>query len=233
MEDTISISQFEELTGLSRQGVITAIEKAIAVGAIARTPDKRNGFKYRLVNDVDQSEQSSTLTSTRSGLDLVNDVDQSTPQLVNDVDTQKKDLKEKKERVAAPPRKRALASLTATQADLLETPLSIYRQVTNVRSPNQAQRELIETVDDLDLWRATCEQFAVAGWNVRNVQNMLENYTKRANEKKRHAAQVAARQASYTNGTNGHHAPERMPTPEETAAAARLYRPRIPGRTAE
>lgn len=36
---------------------------------------------------------------------------------------------------------------------------------------------------------------------------------------------------TYANGTNGHQPAERKPTPEETAAFAARYNPRIPGRT--
>lgn len=100
----------------------------------------------------------------------------------------------------AAPKKRALKSPETTQAELIETPLSIYRQVTNLRSPNQAQRELIETVEDVDLWRATCEQFALSGWNMRNVPNMVENYAKRLADKKRRSAPASYQANGHSNG---------------------------------
>lgn len=107
-------------------------------------------------------------------------------------------------------RKRALRSPQETQASLLDTPLGIYRQVTNHRNPNQAQRELIEVVTDLEAWRATCEQFAVSGWNVRNVPNLIDAYNKRVREKKR----IASLQAPPVNGTNGYHSVPTAAIPE-------------------
>lgn len=96
-------------------------------------------------------------------------------------------------------KKRALKEPKATQEELADTPMAIYRNVTNVRSPNQAQRELIETtVTDTDAWRTVCEQFAVKGWNVRNVANLLDAYQKRVKEK-------ARLNGTYVNGTNGIH----------------------------
>jgi DnaD/phage-associated family protein len=55
-------------------------------------------FEYKLVNSVDWYTQ---LTSQLSVPVLVNSVDQLTPKLVNSVDTQKKDIKEKKETIVS------------------------------------------------------------------------------------------------------------------------------------
>lgn len=96
--DTLSLSQLQERTGMSRQGVLNGIEKGVERGTIER---KKAGSSHcyslhiasqrsRLVNEVDQ------LASQRSRPEVVNEVDR---QLVNEVDTQKKELKEKKERV--------------------------------------------------------------------------------------------------------------------------------------
>lgn len=99
-------------------------------------------------------------------------------------------------------KKRALPNPEITQAQLTDTPLTVYQQATNVRSPNQAQRELIESVvTDLEAWRTVCEQFAVKGWNVRNVANLIDAYQKRVVEK----ARAHSEKTLQVNGTNGHH----------------------------
>lgn len=95
--DRISLSQFAEKTSLSRQGVVNAIGEAIDGGYIQRR-EKGQCFEYKLVNSVYQSTE---LTSQLSVPVLVNSVDQLTPKLVNSVDTQKKDIKEKKETIVS------------------------------------------------------------------------------------------------------------------------------------
>lgn len=121
----ISLSVLQEITHLSRQGVINGINAGIERGTIERTEGRRNGFIYSiavngehiptsqpsgLVNNVDQPP-----TSQPNGLPLVNEVDQtsqrSRPVLVNEVDhatpTLKKVLKKpkrkKKESIASVP----------------------------------------------------------------------------------------------------------------------------------
>lgn len=116
----ISLSHLQEITHLSRQGVINGINAGLERGTIERTDGKRGGFVYsiavngeqettsqrsRPVNEVDQS------TSQPNGLPLVNEVDRtsqrSRPALVNEVDQNtpvlKKVLKKvrKKESIAA------------------------------------------------------------------------------------------------------------------------------------
>ena len=121
-DDKISLSQMEDATGLSRQGVIDGVNAAIERGVLCRV-QVGQGFLYhlnidenvtsqdsRLVKPVDQSseltsqdsrlelvkpvDQSSELTSQDSRLELVKPVDQSEQKLVKPVDTQKKDIKE-------------------------------------------------------------------------------------------------------------------------------------------
>lgn len=63
--DAISISQFQKATGLSRQGVLDGLEKAIKRGVIAEVGKGKRGVKvFRLVNAVDQSKE---LTGTIQG----------------------------------------------------------------------------------------------------------------------------------------------------------------------
>jgi hypothetical protein len=75
--DAISITQFMTYTGLSRQGVVNAVEQAIAHGYLRECGKGKRGVNiYELVV---QSDQSDALTSQRSRLVPVNVVDQSDP----------------------------------------------------------------------------------------------------------------------------------------------------------
>lgn len=105
--DIISITQLEKMTGLSRQGVIDGVEKAITRGLVDRKPVGQ-GYYYRLKvaepvefepEPTSQEERPATsqkigLASQNFRLPLVNDLDQ---QLVNNLDTQKKGLNKLKE----------------------------------------------------------------------------------------------------------------------------------------
>lgn len=92
--DAISLTQFEELTGLSRQGVLNGIQLATEHGLLRAVGVGFRGVTvYELVlNDADEQD----------GKRLVNSVDQSSelttkvPPLVNSVDPQKKRTKEKR-----------------------------------------------------------------------------------------------------------------------------------------
>ena len=112
----LSLSDLSRLTGLSRQGVINGIEAGINRNTICRTQSGQQ-FKYyinvegastqespsELVNEVDQSTK---CTSQRSGLVLVNQVDQasqrsglvpaSTLNGFNDLQGPKESIKERK-----------------------------------------------------------------------------------------------------------------------------------------
>jgi phage replication O-like protein O len=112
-EDEISLSRLQEMTGLSRQGVIQGIEAGMQRGVIRRRP-RGQSFMYRLrlVNVVDQLTED-TRTGPQKPPQLVNVVDQSVqpasqlsrpvggvasqlsrPELVNYVDSQKKGKKD-------------------------------------------------------------------------------------------------------------------------------------------
>ena len=87
--DTISLTQFQQMTGFSRQGIIEAVEDAINGKWIERRQVGAQRYEYRLtsqpselVNSVDQSSQLTTTSQL------------SRPELVNSVDPQKKEIKE-------------------------------------------------------------------------------------------------------------------------------------------
>lgn len=88
--DRISLTQLEKMTNLSRQGVVNALEKAQEHGWVVKfeTP-KGNEWEINVVNDVDQNN-----------IEVVNLVDQ---KVVNDVDTQKKPIKQNNDNNNEPP----------------------------------------------------------------------------------------------------------------------------------
>jgi phage replication O-like protein O len=109
-QDSISLSQLEEITGLSRQGVIEGVKKACKRGLVGRKASGQ-GYVYQLkmpvtceqpsIKEGETSQrfrpatsQPSALPSQQFGLEVVNDLDQ---QLVNDLDPQKKGLNKLKE----------------------------------------------------------------------------------------------------------------------------------------
>ena len=92
--DRISLSQIASASGLSRQGVINAVQQLLESGVLVRETNDHGagylyGFDIQLVNSVDQNTRSSKLSVPG----VVNSVDH---QLVNSVDPQKKDIKKRK-----------------------------------------------------------------------------------------------------------------------------------------
>lgn len=110
-DDRISISQLMKLTGLTRQGVINGVARALKDGFLDRQP-VGDSFTYslRVVNEVDQGvvnevDQSQPPASQRNRPEVVNEIDS---QLVNEVDPQKKKIKEKKESKEPSPHSRLM-----------------------------------------------------------------------------------------------------------------------------
>jgi hypothetical protein len=72
-------------------------------------------------------------------------------------------------------------------------PVDVYREVCEVKRPNQAQRDAIRAAVTgyPDEWRRVCATFRQNAWNVRNVGNLLDAYGKAVVERRK----VEARQA--------------------------------------
>lgn len=238
--DLLSLSQLEECTGLSRPAVNKALHTAIERGWVECTGrGKQNTGCYRLsprlVNDVNQLSE---LTSKQGLLTSVNDVNRSTPELVNDVNTQNKDSKEKKERVSAarktrqrtPPKEpkeptpapiiQALADVCiidrsiATKTDhiiLAEAAGALYR---SGKGKGKTDEEIISAIQYFGKW------FKTNDWRGKKGDAPTPDLVR-----KLWPQAIAARAAP----TNGHLPPvverKQRPTPAETAAAAQQYDP--------
>jgi len=134
--DAISLSQFEKMTGLSRQAVITGIASAIQRGVLLECGTGKRGVKLYSLSVVSSQENG-----------LVNNLDQSTqltstgqefrPDLVKNLDTQKKLNKrnyQNKKDIAA---NAAQAPETTDELPVAKKPRS-SKQLAN----DQKQREL-------------------------------------------------------------------------------------------
>ena len=107
-EDELSLSQLMKLTGLSKQGVINGIENGIKRGTISRRTFG-DSFKYSLVvNEIDTVVNAVDRPSQRSR-----------PEVVNEVDTQKKDketIQNKSLSKGEPPKSERQEALETMQA---------------------------------------------------------------------------------------------------------------------
>jgi phage replication O-like protein O len=144
-EDRISLTQLCTLTGLSRQAVIDGIEAAMHRKTIKRRPQGQHfiyAVNFRETPQATSQQNGLVLVNglDQSSLKLVNDLDQTSqrfrPELVNDLDTQKKGKKLTKEREG-----RASASQDAPAPQ---------------RSTNRGTRLTIDTLPDD--WRSYCTE---------------------------------------------------------------------------
>jgi phage replication O-like protein O len=165
--DKISLSYLRKLTGMSRQGVLNGLAAGIARGLIERTPDEadpRGSIWYRLLVDMD------AWTGLPGG--LVHQVDQSTaltrtsppgrPELVHQVDTQKKG-KEKKEResVGSQSHPPALALL--------------FEFFPDAQVSEKQIAAICSTATDVTVWRQLLTLWQENGWQPR-IGNLLDRY---------------------------------------------------------
>lgn len=193
--DRISLSQLQEITGMSRPGVLSGISAGLERGIIVRRQEKHSYRYSLLVNDVDQQNEPA---SQRRLLALVNDVDQ---QLVNDVYPQNKELKKEKESVVVeseniPADREVSPTPTNGKANgkshlhanmdprkIIDglipegqgtTPLEVYREA-YATTPTVFQiRAMMDTVSDLARWREVCKTTALKGW--KSPANVLDAY---------------------------------------------------------
>jgi phage replication O-like protein O len=213
--DRISLSQLIKATGLSRQGVLNGIEKAISRGLLKRKkvgqhPNGRPLHTYELiVKPVDQQPAEMVYS-------VDHDSQPSRPPIVNPVDQQKKALKKlSKENDngeaahdAAPPapevqglplQERNNRNGTAKEPPSSVAPppvdhpnIAIYREVCR-NKPNLTQQELIaEARMDSEEWRTTCKAWMAKGYSPRNVSGLLDSHTNRTTGRRRAGPEEAS-----------------------------------------
>jgi phage replication O-like protein O len=178
--DQLSLTQLQRLTGMSRQGVVNALDGEYAQRFLERT-ETGNSYTYRIevVNEVDHP--------------LVNEFDQGSqrglPEVVNEVDTQKK--KQKKTTTTA---ERAGARVTRITESVFGEPIKGLTIKDQIAQLCDAHGEV-----GWDVLRETCELIDEKGWNasgplvrtkVQQQLNMLDELNKQTD---------GSKQESFTN----------------------------------
>ena len=173
-EDKLSLSQLQDLTGLSRQGVCNALKQKHAKKYVKREKNG-NGYNYSLkvVNEVDHPLVNEL---DHPPDEVVNELDSasqsSLPEVVNELDTQKKRTKENS------PKEKATRTRDDQSDDrsVGEKAVDLYKELVP-RRPNTIQVDRIKTViDDLELWEETIRWWVGRGHRNKNVHGMTEKF---------------------------------------------------------
>ena len=190
--DVISFSQFQALTGLTRRNAFKAVEALEERGMIVREKKSAQSFCYS-IKPLPVGIQSNRIPSDTGvvgdtvplpvGIRL-----EEKPLPLRTI--QKKDLKKDKEREGSrvartPPPKQ-------TNLDNFNEAVAIFKELSGKKHITPALMTLIATrVTDMSTWRTTIESWAGCGYNLMNVQNMLDWYD--------HPEKMAAKNG-HTNG---------------------------------
>jgi len=212
--DVISFSQFQALTGLTRRNAFKAVEALEERGMIVREKKSAQSFCYS-IKPLPVGIQSNRIPSDTGVVgDTVplpvgiqsNRIPSDTGVVGDTVPLpvgirleekplplrtiQKKDLKKDKEREGSrvartPPPKQ-------TNLDNFNEAVAIFKELSGKKHITPALMTLIATrVTDMSTWRTTIESWAGCGYNLMNVQNMLDWYD--------HPEKMAAKNG-HTNG---------------------------------
>lgn len=200
--DSISLSQLVRATGLTRPSVVKAINELAQRNLIAVTRQQSNqvsgsnvytiisGSKQDLPpsqfnllpseNDLPSVVNDVNYPSKNDLPDVVNDVDH---QVVNEIDTQKKDTKRKKDSSA-----KRDSRLDAWQVQM-------YRELSRLHVPILFRDQVVQTVSDPDLWQLVITTWIGRGYRPNAIGPMLEWYQKGipTNAKRQHSRQSQLR----------------------------------------
>lgn len=196
--DSISLSQLVRATGLTRPSVVKAINELTQRNLIA--------VKRQQSNQVSESNVYTILTGSKNDLppsqfnllpnddvvneinypsknnlpDVVNEIDH---QVVNEIDTQKKDTKRKKDSSA-----KRDSRLDAWQVQM-------YRELSRLHVPILFRDQVVQIVSDPDLWQLVITTWIGRGYRPNAIGPMLEWYQKGipTNAKRQHLRQSQLR----------------------------------------
>lgn len=196
--DSISLSQLVRATGLTRPSVVKAINELTQRNLIAVTRQQLNQVSESNVYTIILGSKPDLLPSQFNLLpdddvvkevnypskndlsDVVNEIDY---QVVNEIDTQKKDTKRKKDSSA-----KRDSRLDAWQVQM-------YRELSRLHVPILFRDQVVQIVSDPDLWQLVITTWIGRGYRPNAIGPMLEWYQKGipTNAKRQHPRQSQLR----------------------------------------
>lgn len=214
--DTISISQIEQLTGLSRQSVIDGINRAVKDGFI-RKSESGYSYSYEITDETTAADED---IDASQKIRLVKKLDQSKnltslkirPKLVKKLDSQKKErnktlsyergdeqsslaLDIPEEHIEQPSSVEQKPARAKRQPDQNQQhgACLIYQELTG-RHPNRVQAaQIAEHISDIERWRAIVTKWLSSGYKTTNVEGMLDWYRKNGSSNGRNGNGQASR----------------------------------------
>lgn len=177
--DVISLSQFEQRTGLSRPTVIKSLQELQRLDIISRTtngwtissketlPLDDEGSKETLLVEIVYSKETLLPKTQPSKESLPAQVKFLDQPLVKEFDTLKKHSIERKKEVASP-----------RDARLDSFALTAYRELARLHIPHALRDTVIATVEDEQLWRQVITAWIGRGYRPNAITGMLDWYKK-------------------------------------------------------
>jgi phage replication O-like protein O len=175
--DRISVSQIVDMTGLTSRNTQKAITSLLKKDLIERTPAGKQTYCYSLktisLGDTDQNHiPSDTISLGDTEPYPVGTRLEVKPYPLQP--TQKKDLKEKKEKSVSAPKR--TPHTRQTNLDSLSESVSIYKQLTNKSPPPTTTTLIATTVVDMSAWHAAVKGWCDRGFKPGNVEGMIDWY---------------------------------------------------------
>ena len=193
--DVISVSQIAAMTGLTSRNAQNAIVALLEKGLIARESAGKQRYCYTLKTisprDTVENHIPTDTVSLRDTEPYPLGIQLEVKPYPLGI-TQKKDLKEKKEResVRASSAPRTPPLPKQTNLDTFNQAVLIYKELSEKKHVQAAITSLIvDQVCELDRWRATIQAWLGSGFNPANVSGMLDWYA--------HPEKMAAKLAQH------------------------------------
>lgn len=230
--DRISVSQIETLTGLTSRNAQRAIVSLLEKGYITREQIGKQAYSYAIQTiSPRDTEQNHVPTEPISPRDtepypLGTRIEVKPYPLGT---TQKKDLKQKKERESEGAKAPRKLPRTETQKPLnfAHEAVQIFKQLTGVRNVAPAMADRIaETVVDFPAWRDAVSNWLAAGFKPNNIGGMLDWYLHPDRQKRERKEEARASPNIPLIQAPPANAKPKL-TAEETRAILAEYNPRF------
>jgi len=202
-EDTISISQFIQMTGLSKNSVIRALRELVECDAVIRREQTVNGvsvYTYRITHGSAEIEQGSSNLGSAKSEQGSSEIEPPSAKIepvgssnfeqgvVPNLNTQKKDINKRETKkittrhdVAVEPPSDVPQKKQSSKADIRDDRLDswqimTYRELARLTPPHAIRDRMIAEVTEQQRWWQVIQEWIGKGWSPRNIAGMLDYY---------------------------------------------------------